>query len=121
MNSLPNSLQTLCQTRCIWLWKSVFIFDYLKNRKQRTKVSDGFSKWPGTKLGVPQGSILGPLLFNLFTNDMFFFIEKTDIANYADDNTQYATDTHLDDLLKLLVNETSIVINWFKINENEGQ
>ena len=48
---------------------------------------------------------------------MFFFIEKTDIANYAVDNTQYAIDTHLDDLLKLLVNETSILINWFKINE----
>ena len=94
-----------------------FIFDYLKNRKQRTKVGDGCSEWLETKLGVPQGSILGPLLFNLFINDMFFFIEKTDIANYADDNTQYATDTHLDDLLNLLVNETSIVINWFKINE----
>ena len=94
-----------------------FIFDYLKNRKQRTKVGDGYIEWLETKLRVPQGSILGPLLFNPFINDMFFFIEKTDIANYADDNTQYATDTHLDDLLKLLVNATSIVINRFKINE----
>ena len=46
-----------------------------------------------------------------------FFIEETDIANYADDNTQYATDTHLDDLLKLQKTETSIILNWFKINE----
>ena len=96
-----------------------FIFDYLKNRKQRTKVSDAYSKWLKIKCGVPQGSILGPLLFNLFINDMFFFIDKTKIANYADDNTQYATGKNLDGLLKLLENETSVVMNWFRINEKK--
>ena len=62
-------------------------------------------------------SILGPLLFNIFIYYIFFFIEKTNIAKYADENTQYATDKTLDDLIKLLENETSIVLNWFRINE----
>ena len=94
-----------------------FILDYLKNRKQRTKVGEGFSRWLETKWSVPQGSILGPLLFNLFINDIFFFIEESDIANYADDNTQYAVGKNLDELLKNLEKETNIVLNWFRLNE----
>ena len=94
-----------------------FILDYLRNRKQRTKVGDAFSKWLETKWGIPQGSILGPLLFNLFINDIFFFIEESYIANYADDNTQYATGKNLDELLKNLENETNVVLKWFKFNE----
>ena len=83
-----------------------FIFDYLNNRKERTKVRSEYSNRLETKWGVPQGSILGPL--NIFINDIFFFIEKTKIANYADNNTQYATDKTVDGLLKILENETSI-------------
>ena len=94
-----------------------FIHNYLKERKQRTKVNGSYSSWQELKIGVPQGSILGPLLFNIFINDMFYFIKDTKMANYADDNTVYTVEENIDDLLKTLENETSLILNWFRINE----
>ena len=94
-----------------------FIRSYLTERKQRTKVGSAFSKWMEIKYGIPQGSILGPLLFNIFLNDIFFFIKEISIANYADDNTTYANEKNVTNLLKVLENETSILLEWFKVNE----
>ena len=60
--------------------------NYLSNRKQRTKINSDFSSWEEILFGVPQGSILGPLLFKNFLCDLFFIMNETDFASYTDDN-----------------------------------
>ena len=64
-----------------------FILDYLTFRKQRTKVGSAYSKWSKRRRGIPQGSILGQNLFNIFVNYIFIIIEQSVIFNFADDNT----------------------------------
>ena len=93
-----------------------YIYSYLTGRIQRTKVNGSFSDWADISSGVPQGSILGPLLFNIYINDIFFFLTECDIANYADDNTPYATDAKISNLLQKLYKDTSLLSRWFKNN-----
>ena len=94
-----------------------FILNYLSERSQRTKVNEKYSTWRKLTYGVPQGSILGPLLFNLFMNDIFYFVNDSKLANYADDTSTYTMRGSIFPFLHTLKTETSIVFKWFKINE----
>ena len=92
------------------------IHDYLSNRKQRARINNSYSTWMDTVFGVPQGSILGPLLFNIFYADLFFIANSTYIANYADDNTPYATANDIDSLIASLEEVSKSLFTWFDNN-----
>ena len=96
------------------------IYNYLSNCKQRTKINSWYSDWYDIVRGVPQGSILGPLLFNLFINDLFLFIERTNICNFADDNTIYSCQNDLKTILEDLRYGMITLVRWFKINSTKA-
>ena len=92
------------------------LLDYLTNRKQTTKIGSSFSLRCDINTGVPQGSILSPILFNIFINDLYFFITKSEVCNFADDNTLCSCNKHLEHAFSNLKYDPRNVLDCFKIN-----
>ena len=90
-----------------------FLLDYLSLRKYRTKVGSSFSKWSEICREITQGSILEPLLFNIFLNDIFFSVEKPKICNFADDNTVYSCGKDLAKIKEDLNSTMKNMLKWF--------
>ena len=96
------------------------IWSYLQNRKQRVRISGQVSDWKTLKKGVPQGSIMGPVLFNLFVNDIVYEFPKSSLYNYADDNTVCVFGPTRDFVKQTLAEETQAAIAWFSSNMMEA-
>ena len=96
------------------------VHNYLQNRKQRTKNGTAYSLWEEDFLGVPQRSILGPLIFDIFPCDLFLVIEGNYFTNYADDTTPYVTGNNAEDVVSELKAITQKLFIWFAQNELKG-
>ena len=88
------------------------LHSYLTDRHQRVRINSNYSTWSEIINGVPQGSILGPLLFNIYLSDLFLFNEDTDIANYADDNSLHACKSDMDSVIVQLEEDSKILLEW---------
>ena len=90
----------------------ILIQSYFSDRPQIAKVGDKFSKWQK----VFQGSILGPLLFNIFIHYLFLFIETTAICKYADDKAVYSSGKNANIMINRLRHDFAIILKWFYEN-----
>ena len=92
------------------------IYSYLTERKQRLKVNGSFRAWKESTKGVPQGSVSGPLLFNIFIDGIFFLVNYTEVCNYADDTTIFACDSDVNNVQYKLEADACLLSKWFADN-----
>ena len=93
------------------------IYSYLKRRKQKVKFNNVLSDFLILLSGLPQGSILGPILFNIFLSNLFSTLKLSDLFNFADDNTISATADNIENLLLTLKRELELAAKWFTENQ----
>ena len=94
----------------------LYTHSYLSDRKQKTKVNNSLSGWCDILSRVHQGSIIGPFLFNIYLNGIFYFTNGAKVTNYADDTTPYVIEEDFESLIKTFQMDVSLVIKWFQDN-----
>ena len=94
-----------------------YVYSYLSNRKQCVRINNTYSNYQKIISGVPQGSILGPIFFNLSINNLLFFVSEVLLNNFADENTLSGFAETILELIDVLQSGSEIVIDWFKNNK----
>ena len=92
----------------------LFILTYLKNRKQCVSENSVKIAFKERILRVPQGSIVGHILFKIFFNNFFYFILVASAHNFADGNTLSSFAKTIGNLICILESDSETAINWFK-------
>ena len=93
------------------------IKDYLSNRRQRVKIGSSHSDWQNIEMGVPQGSILGPLLFNIFMNDLAYVIKESTLSAYADDTQIFYADKDPKKVEEVINKDLERIDKWYIENQ----
>ena len=88
----------------------------LQDRWQRVKINTTSSSWTQILQGVLQGSVFGPILFNIFINDIFFALKGIDICNFADGITPNVCDSNVKSILETLEHNSELAVAWFEMN-----
>ena len=97
-----------------------FNLSYLSKRRQMAKLSGSVSEWLEMLKGVPQRAILGPILFNIFMNDIYVSITRASLYNYADDNTLSGVGTTKQKVTECLSQASLAAVDWFSDNMMEA-
>ena len=94
----------------------LLIKSYLTNRWHCKTINLCFNSREELLSGVPHVSVLGPILFNIYINDLFYELVEAEASSLADDTTFYACDVSLPNLVRRLEHDTYIAIKWFENN-----
>jgi len=120
-DSVPHGLLIAkCKAYGLSLDSCKLLASYLHNRYQRVKLLTSRSEWLPVSRGFPQGSILGPLFFNIYFNDVFYLNIDANIYNYADDNIISVSNTDVDTIQSILCRDAQVLNTWFMNNSMQA-